>query len=193
MSIVMNGNLKRMKIKTIENMLKECDAVMLDMRDKNFAEELELALNTVGGCTDYRNDMERPYDGQPHTSLGTRGKTLVEGLTMRDIKDCMVKGFLIAAGKSSFLEIPISEWDKWWVYKGRDKYDDGIYEPTPEMKERLKKNEFVGDNVKCGTWRYMDIYHIENDFDPMAVLDNTMCEIEKMMGIFPNVPKIKEV
>ena len=36
----------------------------------------------------------RPYNGQPHTDTGERGKTLVEGLTMRDIVDCYVMGLL---------------------------------------------------------------------------------------------------
>jgi len=165
---------------------------MLDMSDKDFEANLLLALNTVGGCTDYRNDRERPYDGQEHTCLGARGKQLVEGLTMRDISDCIVKGFLLGAGKYSCIS-SIEEWDKNWTYKGDDQFGDGIFEPSSEMLERLKKNEFVADKVKVGIWRYMDVYDIEDDFDPLAVKDCIMCEIEKMMGIFPNVPKIKEV
>lgn len=35
---------------------------------------------------------KRKYTGQPHTDYGKRGKTLVEGLTMRDICDCYVRG-----------------------------------------------------------------------------------------------------
>ena len=43
-------------------------------------------------------DRNRPYNGQSHTDLGERGKTLVEGLTMRDVADCIVLGFLDASG-----------------------------------------------------------------------------------------------
>ena len=49
-------------------------------------------------------DRNRPYNGQSHTDEGERGKTLVEGLTMRDVADCMVIGFLEASG--SYLENP---------------------------------------------------------------------------------------
>lgn len=41
---------------------------------------------------------DRPYNGQPHTYEGERGKTLVEGLTMRDVCDCMAIGLLDASG-----------------------------------------------------------------------------------------------
>lgn len=43
------------------------------------------------------SDRNRPYDGQPHTDQGERGKTLVEGLTMRDVADCFALGFMQAA------------------------------------------------------------------------------------------------
>lgn len=44
-------------------------------------------------------NRDRPYNGQPHTSEGKRGRTLVEGITMRDIKDCFVIGAFRATGK----------------------------------------------------------------------------------------------
>lgn len=37
-------------------------------------------------------DSKRPYDGQSHTHFGGRGKTVVKGLTMRDIADCIEEG-----------------------------------------------------------------------------------------------------
>lgn len=36
-------------------------------------------------------DRNRPYDGQPWTDDGERGKQEVKGLTMRDIRDCFVR------------------------------------------------------------------------------------------------------
>jgi len=36
-------------------------------------------------------DRNRPYDGQPWTDDGERGKQEVYGITMRDIKDCFIK------------------------------------------------------------------------------------------------------
>jgi len=129
----------------IERVLNNCGAEILCMADDDFETNFQIALNRVGGCTDYRTDRERPYDGQPHTDFGERGKQLVEGLTMRDISDCICKGWFVAAGQQ--------------------------------------------DNVDAELWRYNELYKIEGDLDPMAVIQNATCEIEKMMGIFPNIPK----
>lgn len=43
-------------------------------------------------------DRNREYDGQPHTDHGERGKTLVEGLTMRDVVDCFVMAVMDSIG-----------------------------------------------------------------------------------------------
>lgn len=88
-------------------------------------------------------DPTRPYDGQPHTDAGERGKTLVEGLTMRDIVDCYIVGAFYASG------LPTSE------------YPETIY-GLP--------------------W---------DEIDPMAVSQNMTCEIERRMGIYPNVPDLE--
>lgn len=49
-------------------------------------------------------DPSRPYDGQPHTDEGERGKTEIRGITMRDLTDC----FFRACYESSCL--PIERW-----------------------------------------------------------------------------------
>ncbi len=41
------------------------------------------------GIADVLN-RNRPYNGQDWTDDGKRGKTLVEGLTMRDVRDCFI-------------------------------------------------------------------------------------------------------
>ena len=83
----------------------------------------------------------RPYDGQPWTVDGIRGETMVEGLTMRDIKDC----YVIACFQSSGMNAA--------------NYPDSIYDlPFERM-------------------------------DPIAIAQNMGCEIEKRMGIFPNIPE----
>jgi len=38
-------------------------------------------------------DRNRAYNGQSHTSDGERGKTQVVGLTMRDLRDCLILAF----------------------------------------------------------------------------------------------------
>ncbi len=75
----------------------------------------------------------RPYRGQSHTDHGERGKEVVSGLTMRDIGDCIARGFAQAQ--------------------------------DPDGKSE--------------------------DFDWTAVIQNSMCNVEKMMGIFPNLPERK--
>lgn len=87
-------------------------------------------------------DRNRPYTGQSHTDEGERGKTLVEGLTMRDVADCMVIGFLEAAG---------------------------LYPDNPTEKDM----------------REIDMA----DVSPWAMIQCATCNIEKMMGIFPNIPE----
>lgn len=77
---------------------------------------------------------ERPYLGQLHTDHGERGKTEVKGLTMRDIADCIARGFAQAVRPE----------DKW-------------------------------------------------TFSEEAMVQCAMVNVEKMMGIFPNVPPLEEV
>lgn len=38
-------------------------------------------------------NRNRPYNGQRWTSDGARGKTIVKGLTKRDIRDCLILAF----------------------------------------------------------------------------------------------------
>lgn len=112
--------------------------------------ELKDLISIIDEVTGINRDTsrDRPYTGQPHTSEGVRGKTLVKGLTMRDVDDCMAMGLLEASG--------IHE----------------LYEA-----------------VQNGTWTYRDLYKLE-DFDPVAAIQCMGCRLEKMMGIFPNVPNL---
>ena len=92
-------------------------------------------------------DPNRPFDGQPQTGQGERGKTLVAGLRFRDVCDCFVIGWLRSAGRSGLVE--------------------------------------------SGTATYNDIYECEDDIDPLAVMQAMACEMERCMGIFPNVPQLR--
>ena len=136
---------------------------MLDASDTDFKEQLNFAIWSTGGSSDYRNDRERPYNGQPHTCHGERGKQEISGITMRDMHDCIVQGFLDASGNT---------------------------ELQHKTVERNKK--FIGTPYENkNDWRDQDVYKIECDFDPIAVIQNALCHIENMMGIFPNVPELK--
>lgn len=118
----------------------------LDMNNKDFNKDLNFALHSIGSSSDYENGRDRPYNGQPHTDQGERGKTMVQGLTMRDVMDCFVMGYL---------------------------------EATKDMAQKVKE----------GNWRYNDIFKSKDEgVDPLAAGQNMMCHVEKMMGIFPNLP-----
>jgi hypothetical protein len=122
------------------------------MERDSFYRMINEAFIELEGSSAYRNDRKRPYDGQRHTDQGKRGKTKVKGLTFRDIKDCFVKGALLASGDQH----------------------NGIYY----------------DKVKNESWLHSDVYELDwNKLDPIAVWQNMACEIERMMGIYPNVPK----
>lgn len=111
-------------------------------------EPLKTIADAIYAADDHTTDPSRPFDGQPHTDQGERGKTLVTGLTFRDVCDCYVLGFLMATGCSSLAE--------------------------------------------SGTATYNDVYVAAKQdpgFDPLAVMQNMACEMEKRMGIYPNVPR----
>lgn len=91
-------------------------------------------------------NRNRKYNGQQPK----RNQCLVEGLTMRDIRDCYIRGLLSSVGFCH-----------------------------PELPKK------VDDGTCCSD----DVYEISKDcdFDPIAVAQNMECEIEKMMGIYPNL------
>jgi hypothetical protein len=120
--------------------------------ENNVPMSLNDALSECDGSSAYSNDRERPYDGQPHTDYGERGRTEIKGITFRDLRDCFIKGCLLACG------------DK-----------------QPALYAR----------VEDGNWLPEDIYKINfNEVDPVAIAQNMSVEVEKMMGIYPNVPPL---
>ena len=117
----------------------------MDLPEPNsLAYTIMSAMADCQGSSAYSLDRDRPYDGQTHTVSGERGKALVEGLTMRDVADCIVRGFLDAAG---------------------------IHRKNP---------------IRDDLFAIPDL----DDLDPVAIIQNTACWIERYMGIYPNVPKL---
>lgn len=108
-------------------------------------------------------DRMRPYNGQPWTSNGIRGAHLVEGLTHRDIEDCVALALLTVGG-------------------------------CPELYEKV--TEFEKDVNQPANWSWKDLYDERLDYnkmDPVALLQNVGCFVERYQGIFPNVPKLTHV
>ena len=92
----------------------------------------------------------RPYDGQPWTDHGERGKTEIKGITFRDLRDCFIRAVAQSSGRGA------------------------LYQES-EKGERA--------NITAA-----DLYAIDlSELDIIAVGQNLSCEVEKLMGIFPNV------
>lgn len=127
--------------------------------ESNLERVLYNAFNELG----YNDDSmrrDRPYKGQPHTDDGIRGQTLVEGLTMRDIRDCLLRAIFLSTGAEGF---PAAR----TLYGEADKGEEGM----------ISLNDLYGWDL--------------DKLDPVAVMQNLGCEIERMMGIFPNVPEVE--
>lgn len=154
---------------------------MLDASDEDFKENLEFQIWSTGGSSDYRNDRERPYNGQPWTDEGERGKTEVKGLTMRDLRDCLIKAMLSASPSDRYLN---EDWSRCWDYSG------GEQKPTQFLLDNQNEPDFISVKAELGTWRTQDVYKINFEkVDPLAIAQNLTCEVERMMGIFPNIDK----
>ena len=121
-------------------------------------------IDSLGSDINMRRD--RPYTGQPHTNEGARGATEIKGITMRDLRDAFIRAFIIS--HSVYAENSLEP-----ILPNKVLYDEAYKGP---------------DAVLCEN----DIYSLKGDFDPMALSKNLMCEIEKLMGIYPNIsPKPK--
>ena len=58
------------------------------------------------------------------------------------------------------------------------------------IKDKTFQEE-LRDRAEDGTLNYNDLYSLDlSEMDPGALISNIICEVEKMMGIYPNIPKI---
>jgi len=109
--------------------------------EKTLGAAIEYALDSLSDDCIGLDQRDRPYDGQPWTGFAERGKQLVEGLTMRDIRDCMMTA---------------------WA----------------ELRDAA---------VECNNQDYAAHF---DAIDFLAVCQAAGCNIEKMMGIYPNIREI---
>lgn len=130
-----------------------------DQNAERFVERLEGALARLAGPKDMRR--EREYSGRPHTYNGFRGSQMVEGVTMRDLQDCMIRGYILSH----------------FTYKN-DSMEP--LEPNATLVHEAMKGPYAQLNAN-------DMFELVGDVDPVAVIQNTLCEVEKILGIFPNV------
>ena len=107
---------------------------------------------------------DRPYNGQPHTCTGTRGAKEISGVTFRDLRDCFVRAVLLSTGAETI---------------------DGV-NMRPKYEE-ARKGEAA---VLCEN----DLYGFNLDkLDPMAIVQNLCCEVERSYGDFPKRPGVTRV
>lgn len=161
-------------------MSNEKKIVTIDSESPNFEKELDFNLWSTQSSTDYSNDREREYNGLDNTETGIRGKTVIKDLTIRDVCDCMVKAFLDCA--PSITQTSVDEFNKCFSFENNETH------LTQYLIDRQNEPDYIHHKVELGTWRYQDVYKIKlNEVDPLAVVKATMCYIEKMMNIFPNI------
>ena len=123
---------------------------MNDWQEQPDEVDAEAVVEAIGDAiyamSDNTTDPNRPFNGQPQTDQGERGKQPTDGLRFRDVADCFLLGWLYASERGSLAE--------------------------------------------SGTATYNDIYEGNYDVDPLAVMQNMLCEMERRLGIYPNVPKL---
>lgn len=158
---------------------------IINQDDPDFKEKLNFELWSTQSSTDYRNDRERPYNGQDWTDDGERGKTEVKGLTFRDIKDCLVKAILSCSASDKYFD----EFSKCWDFS-ECKNEHDTPKPTEYLLSKQSDPDYICTKVNTGNWRYHDIYLVNwSNISPGALCKNLCTEIEKMMGIYPNIKK----
>ena len=116
-------------------------------------QELSNFIDEVTGSNIKNLRRDRPYNGQMHTDTGERGKQIVSDVTMRDLRDCLLRSFFLCSGHISY-----------------ERYE----EANKGEGAQLCDNDLYGWNL--------------DDIDPVALMQNFTCEVERIMGIFPNVP-----
>lgn len=117
------------------------------------------------GWHDHSMRRDRPYNGQAHTCTGGRGSTEIKGITFRDLRDCFIRAYALS----------------------HSTYVSGSL-------ERIQPNAALADEAMKGENAAMceqDMYTLRGDVDPMAFCQNLACEVERAMGIFPNVPPLE--
>lgn len=59
------------------------------------------------------------------------------------------------------------------------------------IEDEVLRDELIR-RADDGTLNYNDVYKLEcGGIDPLALMQNVCCRVEKAMGIYPNVPKLE--
>ena len=71
------------------------------------------------------------------------------------------------------------------------KKDEIIQAENKQLRDALEKIAKLGNGKYYGNSEGNIIAQFALGYKPCAVVKNTICNIEKMMGIYPNVPGMK--
>lgn len=127
----------------------------------------ERMMDQVGhdlGWHEHNMQRDRPYNGQPHTCTGQRGATEVKGITFRDLRDAFIRAYIMS----------------------HEFYKAGTIEEVQPNATLSREAEKGPDAAICED----DVYKLQGTIDPMALAQNLGLEVERLMGIYPNVPKL---
>lgn len=115
--------------------------------------EIDRVIEIVTGSNVGDMARDRPFNGQPHTDTGERGKTEIKGITFRDLRDCFIRAVCLSNG----VDHPRA-------------YEEARKGPEGKVSESDATTSINGADI-------------------IVVSQNLSCEVERLMGIFPNVPK----
>lgn len=124
---------------------------------------IEAMIDHLG--SDVSMQRGRPYSGQPHTTTGKRGEEMIRNMSFRDLRDCYIRGLILS----------------------HQVHVQGSIDPLEPNHTLVREAEKGQKAAICDN----DIFTLKGDVDPIAVWQNMACEIEKLMGIFPNVEGMK--
>lgn len=142
-----------------DDFVKQLEGMGIPVFDMSDPGLLGKIEDAIGG-NHHNMRRDRPYTGQPWTHSGIRGATEIKGITFRDLRDCYIRAILLATGGFEINGVNLK----------------------PRYKEALKGE----DAVLCEN----DIWDLDmNKISPTAIANALGTEIEKIMGIFPNLPE----
>lgn len=141
-----------------------------DFAQEKLDREQPSLSDVINGLTAHNCDRNRPVlEQQP-----MRAQMPIEGLTRRDIKDCMVLGILECKDPDKYESLPkIYVSDKGTHFKDFESLDapDEGYGHSYVDPERVTYNDLYGWNL--------------DEIDPVAAVQNMACHLEHRLGIFP--------
>ncbi len=142
---------------------------IIDFEQKKIDKEQPTIAEIINKFTAHNCDTGRPYlEQQPK-----RAQMLIEGLTRRDICDCMVLGILTCKPDE------LGELPRIHVSTAGNKYND--WESFEASGEDYDRSYIDPERVS-----YNDLYGWDLDtVDPVATVQNMACFLEERMGIFP--------